>query len=128
MYLLDTNACIDFLLGRSVALAGRIEQAFGSLHLSAITVAELRVGSRTSSDPKEDDRRVDHFVAALITLPFGTREAMTYADIVRAGGVRRKSFDRLIGAQALAAGLTLITRNDADFADISGLRMENWTI
>ena len=46
--------------------------------------------------------------------------------IVRAIGVRRKSFDRLIGVQALERGLTLVTRNARDFADVPGLKIENW--
>jgi len=127
MYLLDTNVCIDFLLGRSDKLAAHIGDVFDRLHLSVVTVAELRVGSRTSSDPAADQRRIDSFVAALRVLPFDLVDAATYADIVCAAGVRRKSFDRLIAAQALAAGMVLVTRNEMDFADISGLRLENWT-
>lgn len=127
MYLLDTNVCIDFLLGRSQPLAARVGQAFGTLALSAITVAELRVGSRTSSDPGGDARRIDSFVAALPVIPFDEAAAVTYARAVRTIGVRRKSFDRLIGAQAVASQRILVTRNEADFADIPGLRLEDWT-
>lgn len=127
MYLLDTNACIDFLLGRSPLLAERVRSAFGTLALSAITVAELRVGSRTSSDPQGDARRIDSFVGALPVIAFDEVAAATYAQVVRAIGVRRKSFDRLIGAQAVASQCILVTRNEADFADIAGLQIEDWT-
>ena len=127
-YLLDTNVCIDFLLGRSAALAERVGNSFGALAVSAITAAELRVGGRTSSDPKGDMRRVDTFLSMLDIVPFDARAAASYADVVRHVGVRRKSYDRLIGAQALLLGLTLVTRNERDFADISGLRLENWTL
>ncbi|MBV2148739.1 type II toxin-antitoxin system VapC family toxin [Sphingobium sp. AS12] len=127
MYLLDTNVCIDFLLGRSPLLAKRVGRAFGTLALSAITVAELRVGSRTSSDPQGDARRIDSFVAALPVIAFDEAAATTYAQVVRTIGVRRKSFDRLIGAQAVASQRILVTRNEADFADIPGLRIEDWT-
>lgn len=127
MYLLDTNVCIDFLLGRSPLLAKRVGRAFGTLALSAITVAELRVGSRTSSDPQGDARRIDSFVAALPVIAFDEAAATTYAQVVRNIGVRRKSLDRLIGAQAVASQRILVTRNEADFADIPGLRIEDWT-
>jgi len=127
-YLLDTNVCIDFLLGRSASLAERVGQAFGGLAVSAITAAELRVGSRASSDPKGDMRRVDAFLAMLDVLPFDDRAAATYGAVVRQVGVRRKSFDRLIGAQALSLDVSLVTRNERDFADIQGLRLENWTL
>ncbi len=126
-FLLDTNVCIDFLLGRSDRLVTRMGEAFGSFALSAITAAELRVGSSRSSDPAGDARRVDAFLAPLIVLPFDEQAAIAYGRIVRHVGVRRKSLDRLIGAQAVAADLTLVTRNIADFADISGLRVEDWT-
>ena len=41
---------------------------------------------------------------------------------------KRGSFDRLIGAHALSLGLTLITANQRHFADMPGLKVENWTI
>lgn len=126
-YLLDTNACIDFLLGRSDPLARRMGQAFGQLSVSAITAAELRVGNRGSQDPVRDAKRVDTFLAALPVLPFDTEAAIAYAGMVRAIGMRRGSFDRLIAAQALVARATLVTNNERDFADIPGLATENWT-
>ncbi len=126
-YLLDTNACIDFLLGRSDPLARRMGEAFGRLHVSAVTAAELRVGNRTSHKPDRDAKRIDTFLAALSVVPFDADAAVAYARMVRAIGMRRGSFDRLIAAQALASGLTLVTNNEKDFADIPGLNIENWT-
>lgn len=126
-YLLDSNACIDFLLGRSEPLARRMGEAFGQLRVSAITAAELRVGNRTSQDPARDAKRVDTFLAALPILSFDADAAVAYADMVRSVGVRRGSFDRLIAAQAVLAGATLVTNNERDFAGIADLRVENWT-
>ena len=40
----------------------------------------------------------------------------------------RDRFDQLIAAHALALGITPATNNEADFADISGLKVENWTL
>lgn len=128
MYLLDTNVCIDFLLGRSDPLAVRLERAFGTLAVSAISVAELRVGSRVSADPTGDLRRVDLFVSALHVAPFDDRAAAAYGRMIRATGMKRNSFDRLIGAHAIALDAILVTRNEADFADMPGLRIEDWTL
>jgi len=36
--------------------------------------------------------------------------------------------DMLIAAVALSNSLVLVTNNEKDFKDISGLRMENWSI
>ncbi|VXC62251.1 type II toxin-antitoxin system VapC family toxin [Sphingomonas sp. 8AM] len=126
-YLLDTNACIDFLLGRSDPLARRMGEAFGQLHVSAITAGELRVGHRTSREPEKDAKRIDTFLAALAVLAFDGEAASAYARMVRAIGMRRGSYDRLIAAQAIVGGLTLVTNNERDFADIPDLKIENWT-
>jgi tRNA(fMet)-specific endonuclease VapC len=127
MYLLDTNACIDFLTGHSQALAGRMGAHFGKLFVSTISVAELMAGVRSSSDPERDARRIDNFVAGVQSLDFDMACARRYGVVVRTIGVRRKSFDRLIGVQALVHGLVLVTRNARDFADVPGLKIEDWT-
>ena len=128
MYLLDTNACIDFLEGRSDPLARRIEAHFGALAISTVTAAELLVGRKTSDDAKGDARKLDAFIASVEVLAFDLATARVYGDIIREIGVDRKSFDRLIGVQAVALGLILVTRNSKHFADVPGLRVENWTV
>lgn len=62
------------------------------------------------------------FVELVPILPFDDRAAVAYASLP----FRRARFDRLIAAHALSLGLTLVTNNEADFADIPGLRVENW--
>lgn len=126
MYLLDTNACLDFLLGRSASVAARIERAFGTLTVSAVTAAELAVGNRTSTQPEQDARALDIFLAGVTVAPFDFEAASAYGRVVRATTMRRGSFDRLIAAHALALGLTLVTNNERDFADIPSLPVENW--
>lgn len=56
-------------------------------------------------------------------LPFDQGAARAYVEIP----FPRHSFDRLIAAHAMAIGLTLVTNNEADFNDVSGLKVENWT-
>jgi len=127
VYLLDTNCCIDFLTGRSDALAQRMRATLGQIAISTITLAELAVGNRRSIDPKGDAQRVQSFAASLRVLPFDADAARVYGAAVRTIGVRRNTFDRLIGAHALAVGLILVTANERDFIDIPGLVVENWT-
>ncbi|MBS1239504.1 MAG: hypothetical protein H6R45_210, partial [Proteobacteria bacterium] len=43
-------------------------------------------------------------------------------------GVRRKSFDRLIAAHAVSLGYVLVTSNVKHFADVPGLKVDNWTL
>lgn len=127
MYLLDTNVCIAFLVRPTQELIARLDANFGQLAVSAITVAELRVGNRTSSDPRGDEERLNVFLASVAAKPFDEAAALEYGKLVQATRVERMSFDRLIGAHAIALGRTLVTSNEKDFADMPGLRVENWT-
>lgn len=106
-----------------------MRQAIGDgLCMSAITYGELAVGSRNSSDPAGDRKLLDALVQIVTVQPFDRLAADTYGALARLKGVQRRSFDRLIAAHALSLDLTLITNNQADFADIPGLRTENWTL
>jgi tRNA(fMet)-specific endonuclease VapC len=128
MYLLDTNICIDFVDGRSDVARRHVEANFRSgLSMSSITAGELLVGARESSDPVEDARRIERFIKVVHCHDFDEAAARAYAAIARQIGVRRKSFDRLIAAHASVLGLILVTNNAKHFADVAGLRIENWT-
>lgn len=127
MYLLDTNVCIDFLAGRNEVLAQRMFDHIGCMWISSITVGELLVGASRSTDPQHDAERIAVFVANVDIADFDLACAHRYGAVVRTIGVWRKSFDRLIGGQALERGLVLVTRNLRDFADVPGLVIEDWT-
>lgn len=127
-YLLDTNICIDFVDGRSDAAARRVEATFRSgLAISSITAAELLVGARESSDPVEDAQRIERFIQVVHCHDFDEAAARSYAQLARSIGIQRTSFDRLIAAHALSLGLILVTNNMKHFADVPGLKVENWT-
>lgn len=128
MFLLDTNVCIDFARARSDALRDRMMENFSrGLAISAITLAELRVGARHAGTEQRDDELLDTLVELLTVHPYDAAAADSYGRIAQAIGIRRRNFDHLIAAHAVALGLTLITRNTADFADVPGLTVENWT-
>ncbi|MFM2410506.1 MAG: hypothetical protein RL481_1334, partial [Pseudomonadota bacterium] len=55
---------------------------------------------------------------------FDEAAARAYASIP----FKRGTFDRLIAAQALSLDLTVISSNSKDFADVPGLKVENWTV
>jgi len=73
--------------------------------------------------------RLKRMLETIPVLAFDATAAETYGRIIaQIGWSRRKDFDRLIGAHALANGCTLVTANGPDFADIPGLSLENWTL
>nr|WP_294329783.1 type II toxin-antitoxin system VapC family toxin [uncultured Sphingomonas sp.] len=121
VFLLDSNICIYLLQGAVQGLNARVRaQRRGSLAVSAISYAEVRLGIRAP----EAEQALQGFLRDVLLLPFDGAAAEAYARLP----FRRARLDRLIAAQALAAGLTLITNNERDFADIPDLRIENWTL
>ena len=121
-FLLDSNICIYILEGLSPIVRHRIEaHQPGEVATSAIAYAEVMRGLA----PHDADAaaKTDALFAVVDVLPFDRRAAEAYSRFP----FKRGRFDRLIGAHALALGLTLVTNNPRDFADVPALRVENWT-
>jgi tRNA(fMet)-specific endonuclease VapC len=120
-FLLDSNICIYILRDAASLPALKVQDcAREEVVTSAVVFAEVMRGIDPSPRAVEV---VDAFFRMVEVLPFDQAAALAYAEIP----FRRGRFDRLIAAHALAAGLTLVTNNEADFADVPGLRVENWT-
>lgn len=120
-FLLDANVCVYLLGGGSEILRRRIENcAAGQLVTSAIAFAEVMIGAAR----RDAEAEALAFFRAVPVMPFRAPEGQAYARLP----FRRGSFDRLIAAHALALNLTLVTNNPRDFADVPGLRVENWTV
>ena len=128
-YMLDTNICI-YLIRRQPPQALRRLEALneGDVCMSVITYAELRAGLEIQSEQREHDQRVlAQLVQRIPVLPLDEAGAESYGRLRAAVRDRRRdALDRLIAAQAVAAGSILITNNEADFADYPDLQVENW--
>lgn len=119
-YLLDANICIYLLEGTSDVLLKKVSSvAADELSISAIVQAEVALGLALTGQGDLAGRFFDKFEI----LPFDSEAAKAYALLP----FRRASFDRLIAAHALALDRTLVTNNPRDFADVPGLKTENWT-
>jgi len=120
--LLDANICILLLIGETPALTARVAECdAGDLAMSTVAFAEVALGSRGGKAPPLNV--LEAFVEQIPLVPFDDAAARAYSKLP----FRRGSFDRLIAAHAISLGLPLVTANEKDFADIEGLRVENWT-
>lgn len=130
-YLLDTNICIYLIKNQPPQVLSRLaQQTQGSVVMSVVTYAELRAGLEMQSTDRTHDEQVLTLLTRRIpVLPFTETDANHYGVLRAAVRDRsRHAMDRLIAAQAVSAGLTLVTNNTADFKDYPGLQLENWAL
>ncbi len=126
-YLLDTNIVIAAALGMSGVLERLAALDVGDVAISAISLSETLAGA---AGVEKDARLAENI--ALITenidiLPFDGAAAATYGRLMRKlDPKRRRMLDRMVAAQALDLGLTLVAANNDDFDDIPGLVVEKW--
>ena len=108
--LVDTDVFIDHLRGHRA-----FDPGSDRVFYSVITRAELFAGRNTQDE-----------VVALLLAPF-TEITLDRKIAERAGMLRRNASialpDALIAATALSRGMTLMTRNIADFAAVEGLEV-----
>lgn len=114
MYVLDTN----------ILSAMRFEPAIlrkNDVCTTAVNVWEIERGARRRPSAA-DLRSFARFVRENIpVLPFDEDAAVYYASLGR-----RLDPDAMIAAIALTQRMTLVTRNEADFAAYDGLMVERW--
>lgn len=129
-YLLDTNACVDYLTGRYPAVAERIRQASpDDLRLSSVAVAELRYGADRSLRKRENHERLDVLIGEIPCLDFDLAAAQVYGRLrarLEEQGRPIGPYDFMLAAQALANRLVLVTDNVDEFRRVEDLQIENW--
>jgi predicted nucleic acid-binding protein len=103
--------------------------SLAGLAMSAITAAELEASIH--AEPADSARReasTRPLLASVTQIPFMADAASAYGYIIQHCGYnRRKAIDRMIAAQALTLGATLITANPSDFREIPNLVLEDWS-
>lgn len=137
-WLLDTNVVSETVRprpNRSVMhwIASQSDETMG---VSAVTVAELRVGAEAT--PSETRRReLAFWIDAAMPNWFGDRilpvtetiliDWIKTADRLASQGRTRASADLLIAATARVHGLTIVTRNLRDFANTGIAVFDPWS-
>ncbi len=128
-YLLDTNILSDLVRQPQGVIAKRIaEKGEETICTSIIVAAELRFGAEKSGSDKLADR-VNLILSAIEILPLESpvdREYEKLRHYLAGNGTLIGPNDMLIAAQALCAGLTVVTADTGEFSRVPGLNIENW--
>jgi tRNA(fMet)-specific endonuclease VapC len=129
-YLLDTNTIIYIRRDKpqSVRRVFRELQS-GEAALSVITFGELLYGVAKSSQPAAAIQQLRQITSFLVVLPLPEPAGHLYGELradLESKGQLIGNNDLWIAAHAKAAGLILVTNNEREFRQISGLKIENW--
>ncbi len=129
-YLLDTNACIKYLNGRSERIRKNLESRKPEeMVVCSVVKAELYYGAMKSAKPKKNIERISRFLDAFVSLPFDDHAADAYGQIrakLEKSGTPIGPNDLLIAAIAISNDVTLVTNNVEEFARVDGLALEDW--
>ena len=132
IYLLDTNVCVRYLNGRSLAIRQRLEATDAAdIAVCSVVKAELFYGANRSNNPQRTLANQQQFLNLFVSWPFSDEAAMVYGRI-RAHladlGTPIGGNDLQIAAIALVHDLILVTHNTEEFSRVPGLRWEDWEI
>jgi tRNA(fMet)-specific endonuclease VapC len=122
-FLIDSDLAIYSMGGAADSRLNQrlAECAPGEVSISAISFAEVALGTWNGKPPRQDV--LDAFVRAIPIVEFDEAAAREYAKLP----FKRAWFDRLLAAHALSIGAAVVTNNPDDFADVPGLKIGNWT-
>jgi tRNA(fMet)-specific endonuclease VapC len=127
--MLNTDTCIAIIKKHPVALKKLRGKSIGQVGLSSITLGELAFGADKSSRPNDAHVALSEFLLALEIAAFDDHAAMRYGEVRASLGRLGKPvgpLDTLIGSHAHALDVILVTHNTREFAQIEGLRLEDW--
>lgn len=128
-YLLDTNVLIAAMKGQ-MAVRRRLESLpLTALRLSAVVFGELCCGAEKSRYGESNRARLETLRQQLPWLGVDEETGRHYGRIralLEGAGTPIGANDLWIAAQALAAGCVLVTDNEREFSQVTGLPLENW--
>ena len=128
--MLDTNTCIAIIKRKPPQALNRFNAyKVGEIGISWVTLAELEFGVAKSQYLEKNQAALDEFVLPLEIANFDRDTATVYGRVratLEKKGTPIGSLDMMIGAQALAQGVTLATNNTREFSRIKGLNLVDW--
>jgi tRNA(fMet)-specific endonuclease VapC len=129
-YLLDTNTCIRYMNGRSVAIRQKLPTIPArDIVVCSVVRGELAYGAAKSQTPQESAARQARFLQPYATLPYDDLAAQEYGRIrayLEKAGILIGPYDMQIAAIAIVHNLIVITHNTGEFSRIPRLKIEDW--
>jgi tRNA(fMet)-specific endonuclease VapC len=129
-YLLDTNACIAYLNGKSERLKQKMQEIdISNIYLCSIVKTELFYGVARSQFPERNQQKLLRFFSEFNSFPFDDHAAEIAGQIraqLNQQGTPIGPHDVLIAAIALSQHLVLVTHNTQEFSRIKELKIEDW--
>ena len=120
-YLIDTDVMID--VSRRNAAAANFVDSLDDITISIITAHELIVGARNQRDADSIDSLIKTYpVHGDLGVQITGLAYELLKRYAKSDGLR--TFDALIAATAIEAGLTLVSKNRRHFQMIGGLNLE----
>jgi tRNA(fMet)-specific endonuclease VapC len=131
IYLLDTNAWIEFLNHPNGVLAARLaKHAPVEIALCSVVLGELLVGAYRSARQAANLNLVHQLVRQFICLPYDNASADCYARTrayLEGLGQPIGPYDTQIAGIALY-NLVVVTHNTSEFSRVPGLVVEDWLV
>ena len=130
-WLLDTNACVDYLRSGSGSVIAEhlAEKNAEDIVLCSVVRAELLFGALRSRRVAENLAKVRRFLSKFASLPFDDAAAETYGRIradLTDRGLTIGPNDLFIASIAQTSNVTLVTHNVDEFGRVAGLTIEDW--
>jgi tRNA(fMet)-specific endonuclease VapC len=130
MLLLDTNACIAILNGKSRKLLGRLNAlSTDSVGICSVVLGELLFGARKSARASQNLERVKQFCDGLVSLSYDDQAAHHYGlcrNLLEHNGTPIGEADLMIASIGLAHDAVVVTQNTREFSRVPGLRVETF--
>jgi tRNA(fMet)-specific endonuclease VapC len=134
-WLLDTNTCIYLLTGNQPDYQRSILARLDALPrnerplISSVVLSELQYGVRKSRWRKANQALLDEFMLDFDVSDYDASAAVFYGELRTHLEKRGKPIgptDMMIAAHALSLDAILVTHNTREFAQVKGLRLEDW--
>jgi len=131
-YSLDTNTCIRYINGRSLAIRQKLPTVPArDIVVCSVVRGELAYGAAKSQTPEASAAKQARFLKPYATLPYADSAAVEYGRIrahLENAGTPIGPYDMQIAAIAMVHGLIVVTHNTKEFGRVPGLKIEDWEV